>query len=43
VSYFIISEIHGGEMRVESAPGVGTTIIISLPVESSDPGTISHD
>ena len=33
VSYFIITENHGGEMRVESAPGVGTTFIIRLPIE----------
>ncbi|MDM8521878.1 PocR ligand-binding domain-containing protein [Desulfococcaceae bacterium HSG8] len=33
VSYFIITENHGGEMSVKSAPGRGTTFIISLPVE----------
>jgi len=33
VSYFIITENHGGEMRVESAPGEGTTFIIRLPLE----------
>jgi len=33
VSYFIISENHGGEMSVESQPGNGTKFIISLPVE----------
>ena len=33
VSYFIITENHGGDMSVESTPGEGTTFIISLPVE----------
>ena len=33
VSYFIITERHGGEMSVESAPGKGTTFIIRLPVD----------
>ncbi|WP_051327485.1 PAS domain S-box protein [Desulfatibacillum aliphaticivorans] len=32
VSYFIIVEKHRGGMRVESAPGKGTTFIIHLPV-----------
>jgi signal transduction histidine kinase len=35
VSYFIITENHGGEMGVESASGKGTTFIIRLPVERS--------
>ncbi|MFH1999326.1 MAG: ATP-binding protein [Planctomycetota bacterium] len=33
VSYFIITENHGGTMTVESTPGKGTTFIIHLPVE----------
>jgi PAS domain S-box-containing protein len=33
VSYFIITENHGGTMAVESAPGQGTKFIIQLPVE----------
>ncbi|MCP4701961.1 MAG: PAS domain S-box protein [Gammaproteobacteria bacterium] len=32
VSYFIITENHGGEMSVESQPGVGTKFIIRLPI-----------
>ncbi len=32
VSYFIITENHGGEMEVASSPGHGTTFIIRLPV-----------
>jgi len=31
VSYFIITEIHGGEMDVTSRPGEGTTFILRLP------------
>jgi len=31
VSYFIITEDHGGMMTVESSPGVGTRFIIRLP------------
>ena len=33
VSYFIITENHRGEMRVESRPGAGTKFIIHLPIE----------
>ncbi|MCP4398015.1 MAG: PAS domain S-box protein [bacterium] len=33
ISYFIITENHGGEMDVESTPGVGTTFMIRLPIE----------
>lgn len=32
VSYFIVTENHGGEMRVESSPGQGTKFAIRLPV-----------
>lgn len=32
VSYFIITENHGGTMRVESEPGKGTNFIIRLPL-----------
>ena len=31
VSYFIITENHGGTMTVESEPGKGTKFIIHLP------------
>lgn len=31
VSYFIINEEHGGQLRVVSHPGIGSTFIISLP------------
>jgi signal transduction histidine kinase len=33
VSYFIITENHGGEMSVNSAPDQGTKFIIHLPIE----------
>jgi signal transduction histidine kinase len=35
VSYFIITEHHHGQMRVESVPGKGAKFIIKLPVRSS--------
>lgn len=34
VSYFIITETHGGSLSVESAPGHGTSFLISLPLQS---------
>jgi len=33
VSYFIVTENHGGSMDVRSTPGRGTTFIIRLPLE----------
>jgi PAS domain S-box-containing protein len=32
VSYFIITNGHGGKMRVESSPGNGSVFIIELPI-----------
>ena len=33
VSYFIVTENHGGNISVASIPGVGTNFIISLPLK----------
>ncbi|WP_022665754.1 PAS domain S-box protein [Desulfospira joergensenii] len=33
VSYFIIKQNHGGDLKVESRPGSGTKFIIRLPME----------
>ncbi|MBI9093084.1 MAG: HAMP domain-containing protein [Desulfobacterium sp.] len=38
VSYFIITENHGGEMAVESRPGSGAKFIIRLPLEGRREG-----
>jgi PAS domain S-box-containing protein len=38
VSYFIITENHGGDMRVISEKGHGTTFIIELPIQRIDSG-----
>ena len=38
VSYFIITEDHGGEMMVESHPGEGTRFIIRLPAQGGKNG-----
>jgi PAS domain S-box-containing protein len=34
VSYFIIADDHGGEIKVESTMGKGTKFIIKLPIQS---------
>jgi len=33
VSYFIVTVAHRGSMSVESTPGIGTKIIVKLPVK----------
>ncbi len=35
VSYFIVKENHGGDMEVESYPGIGANFIVHLPVDGS--------
>jgi len=35
ISHQIIVETHGGELRCESAPGEGTTMIVSLPIAAA--------
>jgi len=37
VSYFIVTEEHGGTLEVESSPGTGTRFIIQLPLEGKNP------
>ncbi|MFA5906886.1 MAG: ATP-binding protein, partial [Desulfobacula sp.] len=36
VSYFIITENHGGTLAVDSVPGKGTIFIIKLPIPKKD-------
>jgi PAS domain S-box-containing protein len=38
VSYFIITNGHGGKMSVQSFPGSGTVFVIELPVRSNPEG-----
>ncbi|MCP4688108.1 MAG: PAS domain S-box protein, partial [Desulfobacterales bacterium] len=40
VSYFIITEFHGGEMTVEASPSGGTKFIIRLPLDRDAPGIL---
>ena len=37
VTYFIITENHGGSISVESEPGKGTRFIIRLPIKGHTP------
>jgi PAS domain S-box-containing protein len=37
VSYFIVTEDHGGTISVESTPGMGASFVIRLPVEGRRP------
>lgn len=38
VAYFIITENHGGELAVESQPGIGTKFVFRLPLRGKPPG-----
>jgi len=41
VSYFIITENHGGTLTVTSAPGAGSCFIIHLPIQEAQPQSFS--
>ncbi len=36
ISYNIISE-HGGDIKIKSQPGAGTTVKVTLPIKSASP------
>ena len=38
VSHTMITKNHGGEISVESAPGLGARFMIQLPVNTGTPG-----
>lgn len=42
ISYQIIVEKHGGQMKVKSAPGKGTEFCIQIPVNQSDREMTEH-
>ncbi len=37
-----IIRLHGGELRLESAPGVGTNVCITLPLQSTQEGGLEN-
>ena len=46
VSYFIITENHDGQMKVQSTPGQGSTFIVELPLHRAEEdvlGTVSDE
>ena len=43
VSYFIVTENHGGEMGVESRVGEGTTFTIQLPAGIAEPSQLIEE
>lgn len=43
VSYFIVTEEHGGSVTVESSPGTGTRFVIRLPIEGKRADPVPDD
>jgi two-component system, NtrC family, sensor kinase len=43
VSFFIVTQNHGGSFRVESEPGKGATFIVRLPLARRGPGDEDED
>ncbi len=43
VSYFIITQNHGGRILVESKPGEGAAFIVALPIEGAGPPSRDDD
>ncbi len=43
VSYFIVTEEHGGSVTVESSPGAGTRFVIRLPIEGKSSGPVPNN
>jgi len=41
VSYFIVTENHGGQMSVQSRPGEGAKFVIRLPIERNETPSIN--